>query len=262
MFPRALPWRGIFSPLGALAGSVVVACAVAPVVLVPVAIATPRTATVNTGAADLNVRAAPSAKSDKIGNVRNKSLVTIVCYVRGEPFSGGPYRLTTDIWNQLDTGGYVTDAMLNTGSNDPVVPLCAGENAPPPGPPRATGQTSAKNPADAGTPAWGAMAKWFQVSGKKWYPALSGLPREWANVARTTGWTVVEQPEPRSIVVFQPGVEGAPPSGHVAWVDTSANRRDGPYIGITEMHSSGDGLNTWTSREVRHRPGMSYILLP
>jgi hypothetical protein len=62
--------------------------------------------------------------------------------------------------------------------------------------------------------------------------------------------------------VFAPGVDGAPPSGYVAWVDTTASRRDGLYIGITEMHANGDGLNSWTSREVKHGPGMSYILLP
>ena len=56
------------------------------------------------------------------------------------------------------------------------------------------------------------------------------------------------RPDPRSIVVFAPGVDRAPPSGHVAWVDTTAER--------------GDGLNIWTSRQVKDLPGMSYILLP
>jgi hypothetical protein len=63
-------------------------------------------------------------------------------------------------------------------------------------------------------------------------------------------------------VVFAPGVDGAPPSGHVARGDTTADRRDGLYISITEMHGYGDRFNSWTSREVKHGPGMSYILLP
>ncbi|WP_157897691.1 CHAP domain-containing protein [Mycolicibacterium rutilum] len=210
---------------------------------------------VNTGAGELNVRSAPSANSQKIGSIADNSRVVIVCHSRGDEFSGGPYRLTTNIWNRLDTGGYVTDAMLVTGSNDPVVPRCDAASAPA----RATGRTSAKNPEEPGSPAWAALAKWHQVSPKKLYPALSGPPREWAASARVSGWTVLTRPEPRSIVVFAPGADGA---GHVAWVDTTATRGGGQFIGITEAHKTGDGLIVWSSREVRHEPGMSYILLP
>jgi hypothetical protein len=49
-------------------------------------------------------------------------------------------------------------------------------------------------------------------------------------------------------VVFAAGVDRAPPSGHVAWADTTAEH--------------GDGLNIWTSRQEKDLPGMSYILLP
>jgi surface antigen len=262
VWPNALAGRAIVSPLGAFAMSFAVVSGVAPLLVAPEAAAAPRTVTVNTGSADLTVRSAPSAKSREIGSLRNKSRVVIVCYVRGEMFSGGPYRMTTNIWNRLDTGGFVTDAMLDTGSDDPVVPQCGGENPSPAGPARATGQKSPKNPAPPGSAAWGALAKWFQVSKEKSYPALTGPPKDWANSARAIGWAVVESPEPRSIVVFAPGVDGAPPSGRVAWVDTTASRGDGLYIGITEMRGNGDGLNSWTSRKVKHVPGMSYILLP
>ncbi|MCT7657294.1 CHAP domain-containing protein [Mycobacterium deserti] len=192
----------------------------------------------------------------------DRARVVIVCYFRGEAFSGGPYRLTTNIWNRLDKGGYVTDAMLDTGSDDPVVPRCEGETPAPVAPARATGKKAQKNPADPGSPTWGALAKWFQVSGDQYYPALTGPPKDWGNSARAAGWTVAERPEPRSIVVFQPGIDRAPPPGHVAWVDTTASRRDGQYIGITEVHSNGDGLISWSSRRVKHSPGMTYILLP
>jgi surface antigen len=262
VWPNALAGRAIVSPLGAFAMSFAVVSGVAPLLVAPEAAAAPRTVTVNTGSADLTVRSAPSAKSRKIGSLRNKSRVVIVCYARGEMFSGGPYRMTTNIWNRLDTGGFVTDAMLDTGSDDPVVPQCGGENPSPAGPARATGQKSPKNPAPPGSAAWGALAKWHQLSKEKSYPALTGPPKDWANSARATGWTVVESPETRSIVVFAPGVDGAPPSGRVAWVDTTASHRDGLYISITEMRGNGDGLNSWTSRKVKHVPGMSYILLP
>ncbi len=231
-----------------------------PVVAAPIAGAESQNVIVNTGAGDLNVRAAPSAKSEKIGTVVNRSLVRIVCYTRGDPFSGGPYRSTTNIWNRLEKGGFVTDAMLNTGSDDPVVPRCGAQT--PGGPARATGRKTDTNTAAPGSAAWGALEKWFQVSRRQFDPDIDGLPKDLPNAARAAGWTVVDRPEPRSIVVFQPGVEGAPASGHIAWVDTVADRRDGRYISITEAHGNGDGITRWTSRQVKGRNGMTFVLLP
>ncbi len=248
--------------LVALAVPVAVATAAISLPFASVAGAEPRSATVNTGSGDLNVRAAPSANSPKITSVRNRAAVVITCYARGEPFSGGPYRLTTDIWNQLDTGGFVTDAMLDTGSNDPVVPSCSGETPAAVAPARTTGQTARDNTATPGTPTWGALAKWFQVSGNRYYPAVNGQPKDLANSARATGWTVVDDPQARAIVVFQPGVAGAPPTGSVAWVDSLAMRPDGEYICITEMPETKGKLFPWTSRKVKAETGMSYILLP
>jgi hypothetical protein len=49
-------------------------------------------------------------------------------------------------------------------------------------------------------------------------------------------------------VVYAAGVDRAPPSGHVAWADTTAEH--------------GHGLNIWTSRQVRDLPAISYILFP
>lgn len=55
-------------------------------------------------------------------------------------------------------------------------------------------------------------------------------------------WTVVLDAEPRSIVVFEPGVHGADVTyGYVAWVDTVENRSDGRWITITEMNATGTG---------------------
>lgn len=254
--------HGITTPPAVSAASLIAAVFVASVIVAPVAEADPQTVTVNTGAGELTIRSGPSANSQKVGSVANQARVVIVCHLRGETFSGGPYRLTTNLWNRLDKGGFVTDAMLNTGSNDPVVPRCAGETAAPAVPARATGKTSARNVGAPGSSAWGALAKWFQLSGKKSYPAVNGLPKDWADSARAAGWSVVERPEPRSIVIFRPGVDKAPPSGRAAWVDTVSDRRDGQFLGITEALTTGDGLTVWTSRELRHGPGMSYILLP
>ncbi|WP_458683591.1 CHAP domain-containing protein [Prescottella equi] len=177
--------------------------------------------------------------------------------------------MTTNIWNRLSGGGYVTDAMLETGSNNAVVPVC-GSSAPAPNTGRATGQTRGNNAGAAGYCTWGAYQKWFEASGRRHYPALVGNATDWDNSARQSGWTVVLDAQPRSIVVFEASLVGG--VGHVAWVDRVENRPDGRYISITEMNygpggtaANGyktTGFNKWNTRVIKDVPGMSYILLP
>ncbi|MGU3497575.1 amidase [Mycobacterium sp. C31M] len=247
---------------------VVGVCAViltaAPVVgAAPESAAEPATATVtvNTGSRDLNVRSAPSASSQKVGALRNGSQIVISCHTRGTVFSGGPYGLSTDLWNRLADGGYVTDAMLDTGSNEPVVPPCATESTRP-AQARADGRTVTKNPGEVGTAMWGAMEKWYFATGEQSYPALRGAPRDLPAAARKAGWTVVEEPQARAMVVIPPGVLDAPDSGHVAWVDTTSRRPDGVYLRLTEMDTAGWGSNIWSGRTVKAQQGLAYILLP
>lgn len=219
------------------------------------------TVTVNTGSRDLNVRSAPSATSQRIGTIRNGARITITCYTRGTVFSGGPYDLSTDLWNRLADGGYVTDAMLDTGSNEPVVPPCATESMRP-AEPRATRRTVDSNPGEEGSALWGAMEKWYFASGERSYPAVEGAPRDLAAVARAAGWTVVDEPRGRAVVVIPPGVLDAPAAGHVAWVDAIADRADGTYLRITEMAAADKAPHIWSGRTVKAVPELSYILLP
>lgn len=123
--------------------------------------------------------------------------------------------------------------------------------------PATVGQTTSVNMATPGQCTDGAMQMWFQASGS--YPALSGNAKDWPASAQAAGWTVVDQPQPRSLVVFQPGVQGASPIGHVAWVNSTS----GASINITEMNNASfGGVGAWHTRDVRNVPGMSYILLP
>ncbi len=227
----------------------------------PEATAAAVTVTVRTGSGDLNVRSAPSTTSPRVGTLSNGARVVITCHARGTVFSGGPFDLTTDLWNRLADGGYVTDAMLVTGSNGPVVPPCATE-AKRPALPRPAGRTVGHNPAEEGTPLWGALEKWYFASGKRAYPALSGAPRDLAAVARRAGWAVVDVPRERAIVVIPPGLLDAPDAGHVAWVDATSRRADGVYLRITEMGAPGTEPHIWTGRTVRADPGLRYVLLP
>lgn len=249
------------SPLAMLALTSGVLLPAAPALAAPESASDSATVSVNTGSRDLNVRSAPSATSQRIGTVRNGARVVITCYTRGTVFSGGPYGLTTDLWNRLADGGYVTDAMLDTGSNDPVVPPCATESIRP-AEPRALGDTVDSNPADEGTALWGALEKWFFASGKRSYPALTGTPLQVPAAARAAGWTVVSEPRERALVVMPPGVLGAPASGHIAWVDATSNRPDGSYLRITEMGVAGKAPHAWSGRTVKAEPELSYVLLP
>jgi surface antigen len=85
----------------------------------------------------------------------------------------------------------------------------------------------------------------------------------WGDSAAAAGWTVVDDPEDRSIVVFQPGVAGASSIGHVAWVDSVSQRPDGRWIHVTEMNNAYlGGVGIFNGRDIKDVPGMSYILLP
>lgn len=126
---------------------------------------------------------------------------------------------------------------------------------------RTTGQTQAANPGAPGQCTWGAAQKWFEASGS--YPAVLGDALSWGDTAAAAGWTVVDDPSDRSIVVFQPGVAGAGGIGHVAWVNSVSQHPDGPWINVTEMNNlSLGGPGILNNREVKEVPGMSYILLP
>ncbi|OUS97268.1 CHAP domain-containing protein [Rhodococcus sp. NCIMB 12038] len=223
--------------------------------------ANPRVVTIVTGSgptSTVNVREGTGTNTRILRTLPDGARVTIVCHVRGQVFTGGPYRVSTNIWNRLDNGGYITDAMLETGSNNPVVPPC--NSAPASG--RAMGQTRNSNTGVSGQCTWGAYQKWFEASGRRYYPALSGNARDWATSARAAGWSVVADAQTRSIVVFQPGVHYADQNfGHVGWVDRVERRGDGVYVTITEMNYGGR-VGQWNTRTVKDIPGMSYILLP
>ena len=233
----------------------------APALAAPESAESSATVTVNTGSGDLNVRSAPSAMSQRVGSLRNGARITITCYARGTVFNGGPYDMSTDLWNRLAGGGYVTDAMLDTGSDGPVVPPCATESMRP-AVPRSTGDTVDSNPAEEGSALWGAMEKWYFASGKRSYPAVDGAPRDLAASARAAGWTVVTEPRDRALVVIPPGVLDAPGAGHVAWVDATSNRGGAVYLRITEMAATDKASHIWSGRTVPAVPGLSYILLP
>jgi uncharacterized protein YraI len=78
----------------------------------------------------LNVRSAPNTSAGVLRSVSSGSYVSFNCYVQGEAITG-PYGTET-LWDQLDDGGYASDAWIYTGSNSAVVPQCSSPQPPPP----------------------------------------------------------------------------------------------------------------------------------
>jgi uncharacterized protein YraI len=81
------------------------------------------------GSGNLNVRAQPSTSAQLLGTIRNGMKMVITCFVHGQVFAGGPFGGASDIWNKREGAGFVTDRMLDTGSDGPVVPPCPAADA-------------------------------------------------------------------------------------------------------------------------------------
>ncbi|MBT2387041.1 SH3 domain-containing protein [Streptomyces sp. ISL-11] len=71
----------------------------------------------------VNVRRGPNTGSQIIKVLPEDSRVTIRCQTRGETVTG-PYG-TTDIWDSIAPGQYVSDAYVKTGADGFVTIRCA-----------------------------------------------------------------------------------------------------------------------------------------
>ncbi|MFT4125858.1 MAG: CHAP domain-containing protein [Gordonia sp. (in: high G+C Gram-positive bacteria)] len=207
----------------------------------------------------LNVRSQPNSSGRLLRRIPGGTAVGINCWTNGQAVTGRYGRTT--IWYTIDGGGWVTDAGLYTGTNNPVTPRC-GTTTPAPAPTngRAVGAKSSHNSGTYGYCTWGALELWRQNTG--YYPRISGNAKDYAASARANGWTVVSDAQPRSIVVFAPGVHGVDRTyGHVGWVTSVEQRSDGRYIHYRDMNGRA-GYGQWGSTVTKDISGMSYILAP
>ncbi|MFI9402026.1 CAP domain-containing protein [Nocardia sp. NPDC052316] len=63
-------------------------------------------------------------RSSKVGRVRHGARVRIVCTTRGDRVTGSWG--ATDVWDRLDSGRWISDAFVDTGTDEPAAPDCAG----------------------------------------------------------------------------------------------------------------------------------------
>ena len=163
----------------------------------------------------------------------------------------------------IAAGGMMTAPASNADSASYVDPMSYGQQTGQParqqsaGPARTMGAVQASNSGWPGQCTWGALQMAFQNVG--YYPDIHGNARVWADAARSRGWTVVDEPQARSIAVYPAELPGVSQYGHVAWVNSVSGR----WINITEMNNeSHGGPFAWWTRDTQHIPGMSYILIP
>jgi len=80
---------------------------------------------------------------------------------------------------------------------------------------------------------------------------VSGEAKNWAKLARASGWTVSALPQPGSLVVMQPGEGTSNPHGRVDFVDAVATPYGAP---LTIFLTHG--------KTIRPRPSMRFIVMP
>lgn len=77
---------------------------------------------VRTSGSTLNVRSGPSTSAAVVGAAANWSHVVVECTARGTWVDG--YLGSTNLWNRIGPGHFVSDAYLSTGTGNPVAPAC------------------------------------------------------------------------------------------------------------------------------------------
>jgi surface antigen len=210
----------------------------------------------------LNERSCPSSADARLGWLANGTQVMISCQTAGAAYATGGTPSTDTIRDQLSNGDYVADYWMGTpgvGTFSPGIPRCGSS-----GSHRAT---VGDDPFPGGQCTWGAdqLVRNLMVTDPSAYPAghnyidVWGNADQWPGSAASHGWTVVNGPAVHSIVVFQPGVQGADSTyGHVVLV--TAVYSNGTFQ-IEEMNGPAGPYN-YDYRTVADASGESFILIP
>jgi uncharacterized protein YraI len=75
-------------------------------------------------ASTVNMRSGPGTSYQVIKQIKQGMNVTLVCQTPGETITG-PLG-TSNIWDKLTDGGYISDTYLKTGSDGYVAQRCPG----------------------------------------------------------------------------------------------------------------------------------------
>ncbi len=119
-----------------------------------------------------------------------------------------------------------------------------------------SGDASSLNRFFYGQCTYWANYRYGQLTGH--YVSWLGNAYQWAAGASANGWVVSATPHVASIIVLQPGVEGAGAYGHVAVVESINS--DGS-VHTSDWNWAGSGAST-TYVDFRNGPGVSYVWYP
>jgi len=72
----------------------------------------------------LHLRSGPSTSDPVVGSLAEGTVVAIICQTHGESVYSDVWEVSTDLWDQLGPGEFVTDAYVDTGSHGQVAPDC------------------------------------------------------------------------------------------------------------------------------------------
>ena len=185
------------------------------------AIADAATGTIRTTGATLTVRSGPGTGYSAVSSIKKGTRVDISCQTYGSTVTG-TYG-TSNVWDKIGSGRYVSDAYVYTGRDGFVAPKCGGTTTPP------TSAIKDDYPyrgAHSGVDPWNfykgqctSFAAWrvrhnlgvaFSNSykGQHW-----GNAEHWDNAARAAGIPVYTSPKVGDIAVRSSGTYG-----HVAYV--------------------------------------------
>ena len=132
----------------------------------------------------------------------------------------------------------------------------AGLPTPPPSLPTPAPGTGGFDGFTYGQCTYWADLRYHQLTGY-WVP-WGGNVWEWAGGARASGWNVSSSPHIPSIIVLQPGVQGAGSFGHVA-IAEHMNSDGSVYASNWNWYANGGGWATWSSWNFTPGSGVSFV---
>jgi surface antigen len=223
------------------------------------AIAEAASGTVRTAGASLSVRQGPGTGFAKVGILSKGAKVNIICQTYGSTVKG-TYG-TSNIWDKVGTGRYVSDAYVYTGRDGFVAPKCGDGTTNPPPPTSAIKDDYLYRGATSGVDKWNgykgqctSFAAWRvnhnlglpfhnYYKGQHW-----GNANHWDNAARAAGIPVSSTPRVGDIAVRNSGTWG-----HVAYV--AKVNSDGSFMVEEYNHVRSDtySYRTATRGEGSHQ---------
>ena len=161
--------------------------------------------TVNTSGAALTVRAAPGTGYDAWDTVADGASVTILCQTTGSSVTG-TYG-TSNIWDMISRGGFVSDAYVYTGSDGTVAPACTYAAAPPRANPNGANAAISYEFARLGSTAEEGWCMRFQAQAYGW---------------SASGWSTAEVGGDWETSHGYMHTSGIPPRGALVWYHNSS----------------------------------------